>query len=207
MAARNSAPSACARSSEMPETASLIMDAAACTMVVVLGLHQAFMPSRDAQGLEKAVALLGSIPAPLLFFLLAILPPFCEELLCRGFFLSAFRSRHGARTAVVLVAVLFGALHLDLYRFPATFAAGLMLGYVCVRTGSLFASILFHAVYNGILATSMFTPYVARMLEGVGLKEAGLAALGLSACIALIHRWARLTGADPSVDSEITARP
>ncbi|MHC4222608.1 MAG: CPBP family glutamic-type intramembrane protease, partial [Planctomycetota bacterium] len=31
----------------------------------------------------------------MLFVLLAILPPICEELMCRGYLLSSFRTRFG----------------------------------------------------------------------------------------------------------------
>ena len=123
--------------------------------------------------------------------MLAVLPPICEELLCRGFLLSSFKARMGTPRAVLLSALLFGALHLDVHRFPATFAAGLMLGYVCVRTGSVFTAILFHMLYNGLVATGQMVPTLGGSFLAIGPAEIALALAGLAACIVLLERHAR----------------
>ncbi|MHC4222609.1 MAG: ABC transporter permease subunit/CPBP intramembrane protease [Planctomycetota bacterium] len=165
----------------------VLVAAAFFTLVLVLGAYSHLMPEREPQGFEQIVALLASLPTWVLFVLLAILPPICEELMCRGYLLSSFRTRFGLRGAVVLSAILFGFLHLDVYRFPATFAAGLMLGYVCVRTGSIFAAVLFHMVYNGTLA---LLPSFMETVE-VGGAALALAAAGLFASIYLLERRKR----------------
>ena len=92
-----------------------------------------------------------SLPRWQLYLLMAVLPPVCEELLCRGFLFASFRARFGDLRAVLFTAVLFGALHLDLQRIPATAIAGLALGYVRLRTGTILFPILFHMAYNATL--------------------------------------------------------
>jgi len=164
--------------------------AAAATLLLVLAAYR-LLPARTPGGIERLVEILiADAPKWAFFACLAILPPICEELLCRGFLLSAFRSRLGAAKAVLLTAILFGALHLDLHRFPGTFAAGLLLGYVCVRTGSVFASILFHMVYNGVLASAVWFPGLQVTLSGAGVWEIALALVGLVAAVVWIERHA-----------------
>ena len=112
-------------------------------------------------------------PLPLLLVLFAVLPPLCEELLCRGFLLSGFRARFGDGKAVWLSAALFGALHMELTLILPTAALGLLLGYVLLRTGSVLAPMLIHAVYNGLLVTLS-----AAGLEGQVQQNAELSMVG-----------------------------
>jgi sodium transport system permease protein len=86
--------------------------------------------------------------------LIALTPALCEEPLFRGLLLSGFRSRYSQAMAVLLVAGLFGALHMDLYRFLPTAVAGAALTYLALEAGSIFAASLAHALYNGLLAAA-----------------------------------------------------
>ena len=158
--------------------------AAAATAVLVGGLYQRFLPEPD--GFTRIVELVQALPFWAYLLLLAVLPPVCEELLCRGFLLSAFRPRYGTARSVVLVAALFAILHLDFARLPATFGAGLVAGYLCVRTGSILMAILFHMAYNGIIATTE----LAILIRPDGAHLAG-AALVLLGCALFLEREAR----------------
>jgi sodium transport system permease protein len=168
--------------------APLIVSAAVFGVVFVLGLALPFLREREPTGFERVIeSLIGG--SPILFFvLLAVVPPVCEEFLCRGFLLASFRSRFGVRGAVVLSALLFGLLHLDLARLPGTFFAGLLLGYVLVRTGSLLAAILFHMTWNGVLALAALVPAFGLRLEGLGPAEIVLAIVGLAGALFLLAR-------------------
>ena len=61
------------------------------------------------------------------------------------------RRQLDARTTVVLQAVLFGLVHGSIFRLLPTFALGLVLGFVRLRTGSIWPGVLIHALNNGIL--------------------------------------------------------
>jgi membrane protease YdiL (CAAX protease family) len=78
---------------------------------------------------------------------IAVAPAVCEEALIRGLLLPSLRTRLPALLAVGLSAVVFAAIH-DLYRMPFTYAVGLVLGALRLRTGSLVPSILAHATLN-----------------------------------------------------------
>jgi sodium transport system permease protein len=116
--------------------------------------------SFDASFLAQAkeiVQRLQAAPAPLVYLSLAILPAVCEELFFRGMFLSAMKSRTSASQAVVYSALAFAAFHvivrdtLSVERFFPSFGLGLVLGGVCVRTGSLLPGILLHVTHNAAL--------------------------------------------------------
>jgi membrane protease YdiL (CAAX protease family) len=88
-----------------------------------------------------------------------------EELLFRGFALTAWRRTAGTRAAIVRSSLVFVLAHVLLVggdrfeeavklalvagavRIPIAF----LLGWIFVRTGSLWASIGLHATFNGIL--------------------------------------------------------
>jgi len=174
-----------------------IMLAGACGVVVIMGLYAHVMPERQAQGLEKIIENLVQSSPLLIFVLMAILPPICEELLCRGWILSSMRTRYGAIAAVVISALLFALLHVDISRVPATFAAGLLLGFILVRTGSIFASILFHMTWNGVLigmpllSDTIGSKRLDTLLTGLlkpGPAVLAVAALGLAASVWILNR-------------------
>ncbi len=97
----------------------------------------------------------------------AVIAPMAEEVLFRGFALTAWRRRIGTRAAIVRSSVVFVLAHVLLVggdRFEdalkLAFVAGavripvaLALGWIFVRTGSLWASIGLHAAVNGLLIT------------------------------------------------------
>lgn len=86
----------------------------------------------------------------------AVLAPVAEEMLFRGFLLSAFSgSRLGWQGGAVVTSLLWSLLHF--YSLPSTllvFAVGLMLSFLVNRTRSLLPGIVLHGLYNlGALLT------------------------------------------------------
>ena len=88
--------------------------------------------------------------------------PLFEEMVFRGFLLSAFLRRMGSAGAVVLSAALFGLLHgVDhvFYAVPV-FVLGLILGWLYVRTGRLWVAVGCHGTFNALALVT------ARLLRG-----------------------------------------
>jgi membrane protease YdiL (CAAX protease family) len=81
---------------------------------------------------------------------IAAAPAVCEELLLRGIVLPALLPALGSAGSIVTSAALFAFIHWDLYRAAFTFTLGLALGVLRLRTGSLLAPILAHALVNTI---------------------------------------------------------
>ena len=89
----------------------------------------------------------------------ALLPAFCEELAFRGFVLSGCRHTGHTRRAIVVSALFFGASHMVLQQSIVTFCVGLVIGYIAVRTKSIFPCMLFHLTHNTLgLVASKLTP-------------------------------------------------
>jgi sodium transport system permease protein len=76
-----------------------------------------------------------------------------EELFFRGYLFSALRRAAGARTAIVGSAVLFGLFHyVSLFdRLIPSTLVGLILGWVCWRTGSVLPAMLLHGCYDALM--------------------------------------------------------
>jgi membrane protease YdiL (CAAX protease family) len=79
----------------------------------------------------------------------SLLPAFCEELAFRGGLQSALVGRRSPARAVALSALVFAAFHLDPIRFPGVLLLGVAFGWLAWRTGSIWPSMVAHAVNNG----------------------------------------------------------
>lgn len=88
---------------------------------------------------------------------LALLPAVCEELAFRGFVLSGLRQLGGKWRAVLISAVFFGVAHGMLQQSIMAFFTGVVIGFVAVQTGSLWACIVYHFVHNALLVVMAAT--------------------------------------------------
>lgn len=88
-------------------------------------------------------------PAGLVFALvnICILPAVLEEFVFRGVLLQSMR-RFGDGFALVVSAVVFSLLHLNLVQAPIALLMGLVIGYFVIRTGSLWTGIIIHFCNN-----------------------------------------------------------
>ena len=85
----------------------------------------------------------------------AVLPGVCEELLFRGMMLSAWEER-GSLRAVTTVSLLFTLLHGNLLGIPSEFICGVLLACIVISSGSLFAGMVFHTVFNSTLLIASY---------------------------------------------------
>lgn len=110
-------------------------------------------PESLVKALEKIV-LLGDDHAPLwlLWLVMAVTPAFCEELLFRGLILSGLR-RLGPWPALLISSLLFAVAHASIYRLLPTFCLGLLLGWIVLKTGSIYCSMIVHVLNNGVAVT------------------------------------------------------
>lgn len=111
--------------------------------------------SDEARSLSaKLIGLIRMQPRWLSWLLIAGVPAVCEELLFRGWTLSAFagRRRTAARVtiAVLAQALLFAVAHVLPERMPQTFVLGAVLGWITITTGSIIPAIIGHMVHNSM---------------------------------------------------------
>jgi membrane protease YdiL (CAAX protease family) len=140
------------------------------------GYLEAFRQLHEALRPKGPLDVLVSLAA------VAVVPALCEETLVRGIVLPALLRLVGPTGAIVLSAIVFAVIHLDPYRTLFTLVLGLALGLLRVRTGSLVACVVAHAVLNGL--TFAVAPLVddpaqglpePRPWLGLGLLVAGTA--------------------------------
>ena len=131
------------------------------------------------RAIHAALAPRNALDALVSVLVIALLPGVCEELVMRGVLLPSLahamrgttplsespdadrRSSRlwlGAWLAIGISAFLFAAIHYDRYRFLFTLVLGLVFGYVRMRAGSLWPSVVAHATLNTL--TFVIAPFV-----------------------------------------------
>jgi len=103
----------------------------------------------------------------------AVVPALVEELLFRGLLLPSLE-KLGRWPAVLASGILFALPHARLMALPAHLLLGILLGWLVLLTGNLYASMLFHGVYNAaiILSAYFFTTPSADAGGLPAIKEA-----------------------------------
>lgn len=111
-------------------------------------LFDSTLPSTDGKmtGLDLLLSLL----------VMAAVPAFCEEFLFRGAILGNLLP-FGRGTAVLVSALAFGLMHQNPAQFLYAFGAGILLGTVYERTGSIWNCVALHFCNNAtsVLATAL----------------------------------------------------
>ena len=96
--------------------------------------------SNLATGFDRAVA----------FIALVVITPFAEEVIFRGWLYRRLKNKSGVTAAIVLTALLFGALH---GQWNVGITVGIMSVIMCIEqelTGTIYAGILTHMIKNGV---------------------------------------------------------
>ena len=91
----------------------------------------------------------------LLFVAMAIAAPIFEEILFRGYILDKIRNLYSDKFAIISSGFLFGLMHweilapLDFAQTGAATIGGFLYAWLRIKTGSLWPSIICHALWNG----------------------------------------------------------
>jgi len=90
--------------------------------------------------------------APFLISLIiiSVITGICEEVLHRGVIQYTFRNCKSELAIMLLMAVIFGAFHLSLFRFLPTAIVGFVLTYLMIKTKNFLMPVLYHAVHNAV---------------------------------------------------------
>lgn len=141
-------------------------------------------------GLEsQMMPVIESTPLWLLLFAIAVSPGICEEILFRGAVLSGLRSKLKPWVAVLLTGLLFGLFHISLDRVPPTAILGILISYICLRSGSILPSMLYHVLHNGslvLLAKQAVPTGLLSWLETSKVEENGYPPVILAASVGLV---------------------
>jgi len=104
--------------------------------------------------LQTALQLFMETDSPLHlagFLLFAIVvAPIAEEGLFRGILQPLLIRRFGPKAGIVLLALVFGAVHADVGTFVSLALFSIALSLAVAKTGSLWVAVLMHAIFNGV---------------------------------------------------------
>jgi membrane protease YdiL (CAAX protease family) len=108
----------------------------------------------------KALEILYETNRPKLLLVLTglvtLLGPVMEELFFRGFAYPVVRKRIGAKSAIIVVSLVFSMLHLNIVSFFPILALGILLAYLYEKTGSIVPCIAVHVVHNTAVVFFVF---------------------------------------------------
>ncbi len=90
---------------------------------------------------------LGPWGFALAFISTAIVPAIVEEFACRGVILGLLK-RFGEGFAVITSSIIFGLMHGNFDQIPFAIVVGLVLGYIYIKTESIWPCILVHCINN-----------------------------------------------------------
>ena len=113
---------------------------------------------KNSEALERANEYLANGPVWQSLLLVGLFAPALEELVFRGVIFGQFRSAFGLIPGMIVSALVFGAIHMNLPQFVYAAAMGLVLSFVYDRSKSIVASIAAHGLTN--LAVTLFSAYI-----------------------------------------------
>jgi membrane protease YdiL (CAAX protease family)/NAD-dependent dihydropyrimidine dehydrogenase PreA subunit len=106
-------------------------------------------PAADGPGMATLFGA-GAIGAALTMLVLAAIGPVFEEMLLRGTVLEALRLRVGPWPAIAASALVYALLHASVWSFLPFAVLGAALGWLAVRSRSLWPAVVAHVLYNAV---------------------------------------------------------
>ena len=91
---------------------------------------------------------LGDLSQWQLIAIIAVLPAIFEEFTFRGIFLSMLEKKYSFLKVSVVIGLMFGMMHLNVFTFLETALLGTLLTMITIRSGSIIPAIVFHFVNN-----------------------------------------------------------
>jgi ABC-2 type transport system permease protein/sodium transport system permease protein len=129
----------------------------------------------DKQQIALAESMLGEFPSVPIWLLLTsfgLVPAIVEEFCFRGFLFGALRTALAGWVTVLVTAALFGVFHELLFpgRLLTTMLLGVLLGWLRLRTASVYPGMLLHALHNCLLLSIAYYRN-ALVARGWGVEE------------------------------------
>jgi sodium transport system permease protein len=148
----------------VPIIASIPVVIVAAIISQVINLIYPF-PESYLENLQKVINM-SNFPLWKNILIIAVLPGICEELMFRGFIIRGFEKR-GFWSAIIITSLLFAVFHLDPFRFIPVGVLGIWMGYLLLKTGSIFVPILAHVLNNSlaVLLSRDYIPFIGKIVE------------------------------------------
>ena len=178
-----------ARAADYLGGAVFIVGAYLVNLVIAVGLTSLFPESAGNVEMVFEDIMGGNILA--VFFVIALAPAVCEEMLFRGVIMHSLKAKYRVSSAVAITAALFGLYHMSLVKFIPTGLLGLVLCLVAWKADSIYPAMLMHFINNAIsVFISCYPEQIEKVLpvlyqdtlsvlEALGLCGVGLVLMGI----------------------------
>jgi len=152
---------------------------------------KAMEDSRAAQ--EAALININSFPRYIIsLIVIGLLPGLFEEVCFRAGLQNILtRWFKSPSLAIILTAVLFSVIHISYYGFLVRLALGIILGLVFYYSGSIWLSVLFHFLYNGLQVTALYMFNLSGVKNQKGIEESFPIWAGVVALCFIIYLFSR----------------
>lgn len=117
------------------------------------------MQSLGGRGTADDVARILSLDLPSyasLMTVTAVMAPYLEETVFRGFLLTSLTKYMPTYAAVFISSLAFAGCHLSVRDFPQLTALGMLLGFSYVRSRNLLTPMIIHGAWNGTVLSFLF---------------------------------------------------
>ena len=164
--------------------------------IVFTGINNGFVYALTRNGIilpSSAMATADIVGEPNYFLVVlllsVLLPGIVEELMFRGIIQGSMEAVGGPVVTILIPAAAFAVFHVNILFIVAPFLAGLLLGYVRHKTGTVYASILTHITMNltillmNPLLPQLTSEYVSTMSSNAVLYASLISALVASVAL------------------------
>ena len=148
-------------------------------LVLTIPLSKWFPTSLEQ--LELQNKMFAEQPVWAVFFVVAICPAICEELLFRGFLFGTMKEKWKPAVAMVVSGVIFAAYHMSVIKLVTISVLGIALAYSVYCSKSLITSMLMHFCNNAIAVIGFKYPEAIGKVAPFLMEENP----GLETCIGM----------------------
>ncbi len=132
------------------------------------GIVAYFFPAQMLGTNSALSSFMVSVPLAVSFVITAIMPGICEEAVHRGVILHCMLPLERKWLIVLVMGVIFGLFHADIWRFLPTALLGAMLSYIMLETENMIYPAIFHCVNNAVPLLLSFMLLRAGDTEQIG---------------------------------------
>jgi len=120
----------------------------------IIGAILTYLPGYDGM-MDNYLAMFGDIDPIDLILTVAVIGPICEEIIFRGVILEGLLKKYDTTKAILFSSLIFSVIHLQPLQVISTFFIGLILGWIYVKTQSLWVCIGIHIINNLVAVLMM----------------------------------------------------
>jgi uncharacterized protein len=153
-----------------------------------------FKAMEDSRAIQEAALInINSFPRYIIsLIVIGLLPGLFEEVCFRAGLQNILtRWFKGPWIAIILTAIIFSLIHISYYGFLVRFALGIILGLLFYYSGSIWLSVLFHFLYNGLQVTALFMFNLSGAKNQKDIEETFPLWAGVVAMIFIIYLFIR----------------